>query len=78
MQKQLLDQIEFFKVVYNELESKKSEISSTNQACIQYLRREMSAAQNQQKEKLMKHISEKKEIFKNYVQSSNNNGGHGF
>ncbi|CDW84117.1 UNKNOWN [Stylonychia lemnae] len=68
MQKQLLDQIEFFKVVYSELESKKSELSSTHQACIQYLRREMSQAQQIQKERLMKHINEKKEIFKNYVQ----------
>eukprot|EP00347_Sterkiella_histriomuscorum_P010335 403376702 len=70
MQKQLMEQIEFFKVVYNELEAKKSELNSTHQACIQYLRREMSASQNQQKDKLMKHICDKKEIFKNYILQS--------
>eukprot|EP00347_Sterkiella_histriomuscorum_P007280 403349566 len=70
MQKQLIEQIEFFKVVYNELEAKKSELNSTHQACIQYLRREMSASQNQQKDKLMKHICDKKEIFKNYILQS--------
>ena len=50
-----------------ELESKKSELSSTSQACVQYLRREMTQSQREHKERLIKHIREKKEIFKNYI-----------
>ena len=49
MQRSLLDQIEFFKMVFNEIEGKKSELSSTYQACVQYLRREMQQAQEQQR-----------------------------
>jgi hypothetical protein len=49
------------------LESKKSELSSTSQACVQYLRREMTQAQREHKDRLIKHIAEKKEIFKNYI-----------
>ena len=67
MLKQINDQIEFLKVVASELESKKSELSSTSQACVQYLRREMTQAQREHKDRLLKHIAEKKEIFKNYI-----------
>lgn len=67
MQQQLLDQIEFFKVVYAEMESKKQEVNSTFQACVQYLRREMGHKEEEQKEKVGKHIQEKKSIFRNYL-----------
>lgn len=67
MLKQVTEQIEFLKVVSAELESKKSELNSTSQACVQYLRREMASSQREHKERLLKHIGEKKEIFKNYI-----------
>ena len=44
MVKQISDQMEFLKVVQIELESKKSELNSTSQACVQYLRREMAGS----------------------------------
>ena len=71
LQHQLLEQMEFFKVVLKELDTKKQEINSTYQASVQYLRRELSNKQSQQKERLIKHIQEKKEIFKNYVVENN-------
>ena len=71
LQHQLLEQMEFFKVVLKELDTKKQEINSTYQASVQYLRRELSNKQTQQKERLIKHIQEKKEIFKNYVVENN-------
>ncbi len=68
MQKSLKDQIEFFKVVYQELETKKSELSSTHQACLQYVRREMSAQEEAHRQQVLKHIDEKKSIFKTYLE----------
>lgn len=67
MLSQINDQIEFLKVVARELEGKKSELTSTSQACVQYLRREMAQAQREHKDRLLKHIAEKKEIFRNYI-----------
>ena len=72
MLQQINEQMEFLKVVANELEAKKSELASTSQACVQYLRREMTQAQREHKEKLARHIAEKKEIFRGYIEKSEN------
>lgn len=64
---QIRAQIEFLRVVAGELETKKGELVSTSQASVHYLRREMAQSQKEHKEKLIKHIAEKKEIFKNYI-----------
>ena len=49
---QIASQIDFLKVVQAELEAKKAELSSTSQACVQYLRREMASGQREHREKL--------------------------
>jgi hypothetical protein len=42
LQKQLQEQINFFKMVHTELEGKKQEVTNSYQASVQYIRKEMS------------------------------------
>ncbi len=70
LQKQLHDQIHFFQVVLKELDSKQSELNSTFQASLQYLRRDMTVAKEAQHERLLKHISDKKAIFESYIEEN--------
>lgn len=71
LQRQLTEQISFFKMVLTELEGKKQEVNNSYQASVQYLRTEMASQFEQQRKKMQKHLEQKTAIFRKYQQTLN-------
>lgn len=67
LQQSLESQIEFFKTMLGDLESKKGEVESTFEAAVQGLKREREEQKQSQKAKLVGHIEQKKSIFEQYL-----------
>ena len=67
LEKQITDQIQFFGVILAELKQKKGELESTHQAAVHQLRHELSQSLESQRAKMLKHVQDKREIFREYI-----------
>lgn len=67
LEKQITDQIQFFGVILAELKQKKGELESTHQAAVHQLRHELSQTLESQRGKMLKHVQDKREIFREYI-----------